>query len=213
MIALLAGTDTFAGRLLSKGLVNNGWRVFQAGADGQSVDFQQIETLETLRERVLQETDHIDLLVTHIDYKPSDLSLTITNGLDYGEIQKAYDINTLGVLRVVSTFYDLLKNGDMKRIGVVGSVEGSNYTSRQKDNYAYAMSMSALHMQLSILFNRLRPEGFTFRLYGADGHDAEYGDYLLDYFTRGRSFELGDPRHSDENRLVMRDGLGRDIPW
>ena len=67
-------------------------------------------------------------------------------------------------------------------------------------------------MMGKLYFNRLRPEGFTFRWYcaeeGSGGMSA--GEYLLS----GLCYDEKEPYiHSDENRLVMRDAYLREVAW
>lgn len=230
--AFITSVDNAAGHKLVNGLLEDSWRVFLSVPDTQiqawdafrskypdeltiyPIDVRLEESIDAVRVQVMKETNSIDLFIHNMDYQPEDASRTITDGLMYEEMRKAYDINTVGTLRVLSAFYDALRKGKMKRICVVTSVDGCNNYSMESDNYAHSMSKAALHMQLHILFNRLRPDGFTFRLYGIDGNEDTYGDYIVDYFLRGRSFENGDDeKHYDENRLVIRNGAGREYPW
>ena len=67
-------------------------------------------------------------------------------------------------------------------------------------------------MMEKILFNKLRPEGFTFRCFCAD--PQEKGICAGEYIARGLCYDEKEPYiHSDENRLVMRDCRLREIPW
>ncbi len=81
------------------------------------------------------------------------------------------------------------------------------------------MSKAALNMATRILYNHLRPEGYTFRVYHPGwirsyirGSKSTVGDLepeeaavpALDYFLRALN---------DEDRLVMRDWQGQEWPW
>jgi hypothetical protein len=81
------------------------------------------------------------------------------------------------------------------------------------------MSKTALNMAVSMLFNRLRPEGYTFRLYHpgwmrsymggsknteADLEPEEAAVPAVTYFLRDRA---------DEDRLILRDWQGHEWPW
>lgn len=65
------------------------------------------------------------------------------------------------------------------------------------------------------LFNGLRPKGYTFRMYCKDPATTpeRAGEYAVEYFTRNRSNEPEPYKHSDENRLVLRDWMNIEIPW
>ena len=81
------------------------------------------------------------------------------------------------------------------------------------------MSKTALNMAVKILFNHLRPEGYTFRVYHpgwmrtymsgvkntrADMEPEEAAAPALAYFLADLA---------DEGRLVLRDWRGREWPW
>ncbi len=85
--------------------------------------------------------------------------------------------------------------------------------------YAYCMSKAALNMGVKLMFNHLHPEGYTFRLYhpgwvrsymgGQKNTEADLepevaAAYALPFFLDARA---------DEDRLVLRDYLGREWPF
>jgi NAD(P)-dependent dehydrogenase (short-subunit alcohol dehydrogenase family) len=90
---------------------------------------------------------------------------TIRTGQDYGEIHRLIDVNALGPMRVVEAFLPLMDSGAVKRLCFVSSEAGSVTRSQRKAGYGYTMSKSALNMAVKIMFNDLRPQGFTFRVY------------------------------------------------
>ncbi len=53
----------------------------------------------------------------------------------------------------------------MKRLCFVSSEAGSITVAHRKDGYAYCMSKASLNMAVKLMFNELRPQGYTFRLY------------------------------------------------
>jgi NAD(P)-dependent dehydrogenase (short-subunit alcohol dehydrogenase family) len=141
---------------------------------------------------------------------------------------KDYDVNALGPLRVVEAFLPLTQRSDMKRLAFISSEAGSINRSERKGWFGYCMSKTALNMAAGILFNRLRPEGYTFRLYypgwmrtymrGAkatqgDMEPEEAATYALAYFLRDRGYDPDTPGRGDENRLVLRDWRGIEWPW
>jgi len=83
------------------------------------------------------------------------------------------------------------------------------------------MSKTAMNSSVKLLFNLLRPQGYTFRLFhpgwmktymsGEKNTDAELepeevATSALAYFIT--------PRHpQDEDTLVLRDWRGREWPW
>jgi hypothetical protein len=154
----------------------------------------------------------VDMLLINIDRGFGDADATIENEIDYGALLEAYQYNCLGALYAVNAFMPLLEKGGLKRICVVTTKAASNNACGEAADIYTHISRAPLNMAMTQLFNRLRPEGYTFRLYCKDtdnGNDA----WAVDYFTRSRSYEPEDLKHSDEERLVMRDAYAREVPW
>lgn len=136
----------------------------------------------------------------------------ITEGHNYGEMLQVMDENVNGAYNVFRKSLPLLYKGKEKRIAVITEERASINRTREKTDYAYLMSLASIHMMQKILFNRLRPEGFTFRNYAADkmGKGMCAADYILGSLCYNEEDEY---IHSDENRLVMRNSLLCEIPW
>ena len=78
------------------------------------------------------------------------------------------------------------------------------------------MSKAALSQAARICYNRLYPEGYTFRLFdplvGRVSPAAGGGRRLRDPHALPR-LRPGQPGRTDEARFVLRDALGREWPW
>ena len=101
----------------------------------------------------------------------------------------------------------------LKRIAVLTDPGVSIRRTKDTQDFGWHMSAAAVNMAHKIYFNRLRPEGFTFRTYAA-GHE-EGGITAAQYIMGGLSQNPPEEpiMHSDENRFRMRDGLYDEIPW
>jgi len=192
------------------------------------LDVSSPESVRAAARAVAEAADHVDLLVNNAGVASPTSVRNIREPQDYGEMHRLYDVNTLGPLRVVEAFLPLTDQGSLKRLCFVSSEAGSIDACERKAWYGYCMSKAALNMAVKITFNHLRPEGYTFRLYhpgwmrtymsGAKGTQAdlepeEAAVPALAYFLRDRASDPHDPSRIDEDRLVMRDGRGRDWPW
>lgn len=157
----------------------------------------------------------LDALVVNLDYRSEGSSEGIRDGQDYQALLAAYDYNAVGPIRMIKAFLPLLERSEDKRICVVTTAESSNNNCYDTANYMNHTSKAALNMGLHILFNDLRPKGYHFRLYcKAPGEAAEsVTDFAVEYFLRNRSMDEHSAKHSDENRLVLRNWEGREIPW
>lgn len=107
----------------------------------------------------------------------------------------------------------------MKRLCFVSSETGSITRCERQAWYGYCMSKAALNMAVKITFNRLWPEGYTFRVYHpgwirsymhgskdteADLEPGEAAEKAIPFFLEERE---------DEGHLVLIDYQGQEWPW
>jgi NAD(P)-dependent dehydrogenase (short-subunit alcohol dehydrogenase family) len=234
-IAVVTGADRGLGLALTAGLLERGWRVFAgqylpewpalselAAGHPQSLrivplDVGDTASVQAAAQAVAAEVGHVDLLISNAGITGGRGALG--EGLDHEAMMRAYNINSLGGLRMVEAFLPLLDRGALKRLCFVSSEAGSVALAHRDTGYGYGMSKTALNMIIRLLFNSLHPEGYTFRLYhpgwmrgymsGAKGVHAdmepeEAAVPALAYFTGERE---------DEDRLVMIDYLGGEWPF
>ena len=245
-VALVTGADRGLGFAICASLLGRGWRVL-AGQfmpdwpDLAALAAQHPERLTTLpldvastdsvgaaAEAAAGQVDRVDLLINNAGINPTSYLQTIREGLDYPAITHTYDVNAVGPLRVVESFLPLLDRGAVRRLCFVSTEASSIARSYRTAWYPYCMSKSALNMGVSILFNHLRPEGYTFRLYHpgwmksymrgvkstvGDMEPEEAAILALAFFLGGLADEPpADPPY-DEDRLVLRDWRGQEWPW
>ena len=164
---------------------------------------------------VAEKYPEIDMIVVNYDNCPVRENWTILDEPDFEAMKRAYEYNSLGPLRAIEAFLPLLAKGEGKRICVVTSADSSNNVTRDIANFPSHVSKAPLNMAMNQLFNGMRPEGYTFRMYCKDSNadPSKAGEYAAEYFTRNRSNEIESYKHSDENRLVLRDWMNIEIPW
>ncbi len=236
-IAFVTGADRGLGLALAEGLVARGWQVFAgqympdwpalAALAEQSagrlhivpLDVASAESAQAAAQRVVGVVDHVDLLINNAGVSSRTNLRGLREGLDYGEMHRLYDINALGPLRMVEAFLPLTDKSAMKRLCFVSSEAGSIGGSKRTAWFGYCTSKAALNMIVKNMFNYLRPEGYTFRLYHPGwmrtymgGAKSTTGDMepeeaavpALAYFLQERS---------DEECLVLRDWQGGEWSW
>jgi NAD(P)-dependent dehydrogenase (short-subunit alcohol dehydrogenase family) len=236
-VALVTGADRGLGQALTAGLLERGWCVFagqylpewgelaalQARYPAMlhilPLDISSIESARAAAQEAGKYTAAIDLMINNAGVISPSKYRTIREAQDYTEMHRLYDVNALGPLRVVEAFLPLMECGSLKRLCFVSSEAGSIARSYRNAWYSYCMSKTALNMGVSILFNHLHPEGFTFRLYHpgwmrsymggtknleADLEPEQAAAYALPFFIEPRS---------DEDHLVLVDYQGREYPW
>ncbi len=159
------------------------------------------------------------MLINNAGVNSPATARSIREPQDYAEMQRLYDVNALGPLRVVEAFLPLLDRGAGRRLCFVSSEAGSIGACQRTSWHGYCMSKAALNMSVKILFNLLRREGYTFRLY----HPGWMRSYISGRKNMQATLEpeeaavpalayfLGEV--GDEDQLVMRDWQGREWPW
>jgi len=237
--ALGTGADHGLGLALTQRLLERDWTVVAGrylahedhlerlrhgpGGDKLTVvemDVSDEESVRTAAAETRRTQPVIDLLINNAAILGNEgLENRISEGLDYASIMQTISVNALGALRVVESFLPAISGSHLRRLCFVSSEASSITRSHRRSWFGYSMSKSALNMGVSILFNDLRPDGITFRLYhpgwmrtlmkGTEDRDAlltptEAADRALHYFLDAEV---------DEDRLVMRDYEGNDWPW
>jgi NAD(P)-dependent dehydrogenase (short-subunit alcohol dehydrogenase family) len=233
-IALVTGADRGLGLALCAGLLERGWHVYAgqympdwpdlATLAGQYPEALQVVPLDVsstasvaaAAKAVAGRTDRVDLLINNAGIGAGKGELG--GEIDEQAMHRAYDVNAIGPIRVVDAFLPLTATG-MRRLAFVSSEAGSIARSHRQAQLGYCMSKAALNMAVKIMFNRLRPEGYTFRLYhpgwmrtymsgkknpNADMEPEEAAAKALPIFLEGRQ---------DEDHLVMVDYQGQVWPW
>ena len=234
---LVTGADRGLGYGLTANLLENGWRVFAGRYMAEwrelddlasrfpdalsivAIDVASADSLRAAREAVERESDRLDMLINNAGVTSPTNPRTIREDPDYDEMHRLYDVNALGPLRAVGEFLPLLDHGSMKRLCFVSSEAGSIGASQRTSWFGYCMSKAALNMGIRNLFNDLRPQGYTFRVYhpgwvrsymggakndSADLEPHEAAAYAIPFFTAPRD---------DEDRLVLTDYRGHEWPW
>jgi len=236
-IAVITGADRGLGFALTERLIREGWVVFAgqympewpqlATLRDQAperlhiipLDVSSTESVQAAAQAVAQRTDHVDVLINNAGIISPAIQRPIREPQDYAEMQRLYDTNTLASLRMAEAFITLLDRGTTKRLCFVSSEAGSIERATRRSWFGYCMSKAALNMAVKLLFNDLRPDGYTFRLYhpgwmrtymsGAKGNEGdmepeEAAAKALPFFIEPRA---------DEDKLVMVDYSGSEWPW
>lgn len=234
---LVTGADRGLGLALCAGLLEQGWTVFAgqflpewpelsalvAQHLGKMhilpLDVSDIESVRQAAQQAASLTSHLDLLISNAGITHPNMMRTIREEQDYDGIQQMYNVNAVGALRVMEAFLPLLDQGSLKRLCFVSSEAGSIARSYRTSWFGYCMSKSALNMAVSILFNDLRPAGYTFRVY--------HPGWVRSYMSGEKNMEADlEPEEAaacalpiflnprlDEDRLVLVDYKNEEWPW
>lgn len=164
------------------------------------------------RDAVLKQIEKegkLDYLIIQAEYRSE--CTPILGGLDYKEMLQLYDKSVCDTFDLVEASLPLLAKGK-KRLGLITDASASVREVTETEDFGYAMAKAGLHMIWKIYFNKLHPEGYTFRCFcpNPDGSGISTTEYMRMDF----SYDPGEPfLHSEENRIMLRDGWFREISW
>lgn len=164
------------------------------------------------REAIFKEIEKegkLDYLIIQAEYRSK--STPVFGNLDYAEMLQIYEKTVCDTYDLVEAALPLLSKGK-KRLGLITDASTSIREVTETEDFGYAMAKAGLHMVWKVYFNRLLPDGYTFRCFcpNPDGCGIATADYMrMDFCYDANDNFL----HSEENRLVMRDGWFREISW
>ncbi|WP_172255604.1 hypothetical protein [Saccharibacillus deserti] len=142
-----------------------------------------------------------------------------------------YETYALTPLRAVERLLPRMNaEGGLKRICFISSREGSISVGEAHMPIGRAMAHTALHMQAKLLFNDLRREGYTFRLYDpglrpklSGGSNPQTGSSASDSPMTPLSAPIAESArfaaglfanpHANEDRLVLTGSRGEEWPF
>jgi NAD(P)-dependent dehydrogenase (short-subunit alcohol dehydrogenase family) len=166
---LITGANRGLGLEFARQYAAAGWTVIATARNPESAT-----ELTTLDVRVMQldVTDQasidgvardlkgapIDLLINNAGIFPRSGSLAET---DFKDVEAAYEVNTIGPMRMTRALLPNLKSGGMKTIVSITSGLGSIADNSSGRFYGYRESKAALNMFTRSLAAELRDDGFT----------------------------------------------------
>ncbi|PWH14015.1 MAG: SDR family oxidoreductase [Anaerolineae bacterium] len=183
------------------------------------LDVRSMESLHAAADFVQQRVGALDVLINNAGVQSETIYAGIRSPQNYEEMHRLYDVNALGPLRVVEAFLPLMDAGQGKRLCFISSEAGSIGAAQRTSWFGYCMSKAALNMAVKILFNDLRPQGYTFRLYHPGWiRSYMHGQKAVEaHFEPEEAAALAIPilfgTNADENRLALIDYDGKEWPY
>lgn len=172
-----------------------------------------VNYLEGLGLNLLESDGEADIYI-YIINPLKNMKGTKLKTLDYEKMILEYENTAIDLLKDLSNFINKDNGKKKARLCFVNSLASSINRVYDYSGGFERMISSASNMAIATLFNRLRPLGYSFRLYGAsDLETAHEAHYAAEYFINNRSYEEESLKHSDEERLVMRNKYEEEIPW
>ena len=108
--------------------------------------------------RIGSRVDRVDILINNAGIYPK--IGTVSTGIDSSEMIRAFQVNTLGPLHVVTALLPLLRKGKDRKLAQITSKMGSIDDNTSGGSYPYRISKAALNMAVKNLAHEFGPEGF-----------------------------------------------------
>jgi len=160
--------------------------------------------------------EKIDIYIDVTNRRERKDKFSIRDGLDETIMRRVYRTNVQKSIKMLEKYLPLLDKGEDKRLCFISGVDASINETKDTYGYAYKMSKAAMHNLFMIAWNTLEKDGYTFRVYDpllSEVKPVASAEGAFTYFTSNRGTENDDPLRNDENRLVLRDALGREHTW
>jgi len=237
--ALVTGADRGLGYCIAKELASKGFRVF-AGKfmeeygllDALKEEYTEVypvkldakspEDMRRVKDEIEKISGKLDLLVSNAAVMGGEETDIIDpyRTVDTDALLMFFQTNSYAAPLLVDIFLPLLRKSDYRRLFFTSSEISSIRLMRRKSSMRYGMTKTALNLGVRMIYNTLRPEGFTFRLFQpgwmkrmlSDGSLADGG--LLNPMDSAREAvrQILEER-LDEDRLVLVDYLGHELSF
>ena len=238
MTALVTGADRGFGFCVARRLAEMGWRVHAGRVlpeyrllDRLHDEFPAVLPLPldvSSPEDILRARDEIagvgrlDLLVGNAAVMGGDGTATVggEKPLDFEALERSFRVNSLAAPLLTDALLPLMEKSAFRRLFFTSSEISSVRLMRRTGDMRYAMSKTALNLGVRMLFNTLRPRGYTFRLFQPgwmkrmlpDGSLREGGEIDPDFSAAAAVRQIMEDR-PDEDRLVLTDLWGRELSF
>ena len=175
-VALVTGCDHGVGLSLVEELLNRGYSVIACRFDETERHLDELKkdndsnlhilplnigsdaSVAAMKEEAAAVTDKIDLLINCAGIL-GDITATVEDELDFEEMLRVINVNSLGTLRVTNALISLVENSDDKTIVNISSEAGSIGDCWRDAWFGYCMSKAANNMQGAIVHNLLKKKG------------------------------------------------------
>jgi NAD(P)-dependent dehydrogenase (short-subunit alcohol dehydrogenase family) len=193
---LVTGANRGIGLQLATNYAKRGWTVIATARKPKKAT--ELNALAAQYPNVSVEymdlTDHkgIDKLAKKLDGVPIDVLLNNAAMLgdpaaqDYGSfdfevMQRIYEVNTVGTMKMSEAFFENVRISDQKKIVAITSLQGSIAGARDPLIPFYKMSKTALNMGMKNISRRVKNKNITVALISPGAVDTQMMNSALDY--------------------------------
>jgi len=122
------------------------------------MDVSSDDSVKRVGAFISERTEKLDMLINNAGIL-LDRDATVYDELNFDNMMKEYDVNSIGPLRMTHALARLLMNSEGKLVVNISSEAGQIQQPLREGWYGYCMSKAALNIQSNILHNHLKKEG------------------------------------------------------
>ena len=171
---VITGADRGIGLALTETFLSHGYTVYAGQFMPDWPELAKIETRYPERMHILplnvgddqsvrEAARLVGSLTRQVDYLINCAGI-FPQTEDAAGFNAAFQVNSLGPLRMVEAFLPLMQAGQ-KKLCTFSSETGVISLMQRVKDFPYCVSKAALNMEMHMLFQKLRSEGYTFRLF------------------------------------------------
>ena len=124
------------------------------------MDVSSDESVRRAADKILRETERIDILINNAGVWLDHDNGTILDGnFDYERMMRQFNVNALGSLRVTEALIHAVLKGFDCVVANISSEAGSIYNCKKTSQFGYCMSKCAMNMWSAIVLNAIQPHG------------------------------------------------------
>ena len=181
-------------------------------------DISDYERLQEVKADVMLYADSLEYIFNNAGvWLDRERIMLEDERFDFSLVTKQYEVNAVGMLKVVKSFISLLKKGAGKSIVNVSSEAGSIGNAPRVCEYGYCMSKAALNMGTKLLQNAY-PEIKLYAIHpgwmktpqGFAGASELYSPQQEPSDTANRLLEMAETK---KYAFLYGDFEGNELPW
>lgn len=174
--AIVTGVDRGLGLAFANRLLKEGWRVIGTHLLEQEETLKKLkevygellllfevnigndESVRAFESDVKNTVEYVDMLINNAGIlgKTED---SIYDELDYEDMLRTYNVNTLGTLRVTNAVIDLVMKSNAMLVVNISSEAASIGNNTREAWYGYCLSKAAVNMSGDITHQRIKGDG------------------------------------------------------
>jgi len=179
------------------------------------MDVASSQSVKRAANQIKTYCDKLDVIINSAGIH-SDDSFEVLENVNLDNALEVYNVNSIGILRVVKEFLGLLQNGDDKILINISSESGSIGSCQRSKEFDYCMSKAAVNMASVLLQNYLKERKIKVLAVQPGWMRTDMGGNSADIDPLEAAeciFKLAEENKHNLETPVFVDRYGEILPW